>query len=375
MDEIKTKYIPWLEALHNDDMADLVVAREVESVLRSLKEHIDKSYKRPEGMYSKVRKAIEDKISHPPTLKLSRGIIKMNKAEYDASAWAMRKVVEMRNAKQTVFSLDYIVGVVEKLRKCVTFADRFCFLQLACGARAVELLDKNTSVFSDVGQNNIINQRGFAKKRGARANGDVTKPLLWTSAANFLCELQILRDEVGERGHTTRAEIAKSFSSQLVARCKDVWFENAANGQRTGTHINRSIYANVAYKSRGNAGESLTYFIKNVLGHEHMGTAASYMNLAVAYDNETALLQEASRQAEGVWRAAVVLENEEGVGVSVLLPPIRRMTPEQRAESLECHAMELRSLGVPVNRRNLISLGFQSKAIRKGALDSFKVDG
>jgi hypothetical protein len=218
----------------------------------------------------------------------------------------------------------------------------------------------------------MIRQEGFAKKRGDGPVPSVIKPLLWTSMSRFLAVLTQLREEVRGRDHQTRKAIAKSFSTQLGGLCKHLWCQHLMNGNRTGTHLNRAIYANVAYKTKGAAGQSLTHFIKNVLGHDTMGSASNYMNIDVAFQGEEKLLKEAQIQESLFERDSAELVTETGKSVSVCKPPIRRMSPEARNESVIYHANKLRSLGVPVKRSNLIALGFQSKAIRKEMLDEFR---
>lgn len=372
MEDIKTKFIPWLEALNQDNTEDPLIAREIEVVLENLKDHIDTNYKRPEGMYSKVRKMIGDVLVNSETIRKARQIIKMSKADYEASTAAARKVLEWKNARQTIFALDYICQVVGALRKCSTFADRFVFLQLACGARGVELLDRHTSRFFVTENSIMIGQEGFAKKRGTTRTDTIVKPLLWTSPSKFMEQLQLLREEVENRGHSTRKDIAKSFSGQLTALSKHWWYQHTANGHNTGTHINRAIYANVAYKERGQPNQSLTHFVKHVLGHDTMGSAANYTNIAVAFPGESRLLCEAKAQEDLYSRESVAFKNTEGDYVSICKPPIRRMTKDERAASILFYAHQLQGSGVLVNRSNLIALGFQSKAIRKGMLLPFR---
>jgi hypothetical protein len=373
MEEIRSHFIPWLVDVYKQGTEAPGAEEETSDILQQLKNHIDSNYKRPEGMYSKVRKLIQDQIPCERTCKQARNIIKMSRAEYEASTAAARRITEIKNTKQTVFTLKYITDVVSRVRKCVTFADRFVFLQLACGARAVELLDSGTSQFSLTDHPSYIRQSGFAKKRKDGECMEIVKPLLWTTSARFLRELSTLRRDAEERGHTTRREIAKSYSGQLVGYCKMLWFQHTMNNDRTGTHLNRSIYANTAYKHYGGARESLTHFVKHVLGHDTMGSAANYMNIAVAFENDEKLKQEAVAQENEFVRENVAFENDKGAIVSIPKPVVRKMTSTERKNDIIFHARELRANGIPVKRTNLIALGFQSKAIRKEMLDSFRV--
>lgn len=365
MERIKHYYIPLIVNGCEDLTSEDAIPGSVKYAVETLKEYIDANYKRPEGQYSKIRKMIYDGIAHPATMHFVAATIKMSKNQYDLVNRALSKVVQMKNANQTVLAYTFILAAVNKVRPCITFPEKFIFLQLACGARKIELLDEGTSLFKAIpNQRRLIKQFGFAKKGDASDIKEVTKPLLWIDSWDFLALLEEVREEVRARGKIGRNAIAKSFATQLECFCASLWPQNGANGYRTGTHLNRAIYANVAYHFRKRPGESLTHFIKHQLGHCSMGAAANYMNVSIAFEGDVLLRDEASRQELPFSDGGEIFVGEDGKQVLIEVPPIQKMTEEQRIEQVLYFAERLRAHNVRVSRGNLMRLGLQSGIIR-----------
>lgn len=372
MELIQHYYLPRLVGATETLSQDSPVPDSLQLHLVSLKDHIDASYARPEGMYSKVRKMIASRVQHIGVNAAARETIRQTKDEYEIAKKAAMAVTEKRNRHQTVISMKYILDVVDRLKGGHTFGDMVLLLMLSCGARKIELLDEETSQFSS-DDPKFITQRGFAKKSAASSTHTLTKPLLFIAADVFLVMLQYARLVVATREKKDKESIGKSFSHQLEKLSAHFWPQNTANGYRTGTHINRAIYANVAYRKFRAPNESLTHFVKVQLGHESMGTAANYMNVSIAFDTDEDLMEEAERQAEVLEDAKVPLENEDGEIELFLPPPCRKMTKEERMSVAYDFAEQLDKKGVKVNRANLMALGLQSRIITaSGVLDAFK---
>ncbi len=368
MQTIKEDLIPsiitaseWPESTHR--------TRVLTFCLHNLKKFVDENYTRPEGMYSKVRRLITDGLfewddkRNDEVIKLARGIVRQNQADFRATQAKARAVVDHKNSHQTVLSMVYVQEVVTRLKASEIFSDNVVLLMLSSGARKIEILDKGTSEF--FGHDSMpgrITQAGVAKRRDEEGL-PITKPLLFLKPQDFLRRLSRVREEVEERQKEGRVAIGKSFSHQLENLCQQLWPQHVENGYRTGTHINRAIYANVAYKKFGSPSESLTHFIKKKLGHDTMGSAANYMNVSIAFDEESALAEEAAIQAVAVEPHRVALEDEQGYLHEFTREPTRRMDKEDREELAKRFAKQMRIAGVPVNRRNLLELGIQSKIV------------
>ncbi len=364
MEEIKNFYLPKIVAICRDREGDEFDPSWLEETFVELLAHINKHYKRPEGQYSKVRKLIAAEISHPQILQQLRSTVKMTKDQFELANQAAAKVLEIKNSKQTVISLSFVNDIIGKVSPCISFGDKFMLVQLACGARKIELLDENTSVFKAVpNQRRLIEQVGFAKKGATPIVNSIVKPLLWIDSGHFLDCLEKIRVEVRARQKEGREAIAKSFSTQLERHCQFHWPQNVLNGYRTGTHINRAIYANVAYHYRRAAGQSLTKFIKHQLGHDSMGSAANYMNVAIAFADDGLLLEEAKWQEGDYQSLGIDFLTHEGEKVIIHQPPIRHLSEEQRYDELEHYRLLLEEKRVKVSRRALMRLGFQSRLI------------
>lgn len=363
MNLINEYYIPSIVALANDKREDEFDPLWLEGIFANLREHINVHYKRPEGQYSKVRKRIADQVSHPGILQQLRASVKMTKDQFELANHAARKVLELKNSRQTVISFLFVNSVVNRVRSCISFADKFVLLQLACGARKVELLDASTSAFFAVPhQRRLIEQAGFAKKRD-HVEHTIVKPLLWIDSDTFLTCLGEIRAEVTKRGKQGREAIAKSFSTQLERHCHLLWPMNPMNGYRTGTHLNRAIYANVAYHFRKGPGQSLTKFIKHQLGHDSMGSAANYMNVAIAFAEDDLLVEEAKWQEGVPVDGGVDFESNTGERIFIDKPPMRHLDLTQRHQELWHYRALLEERGVEVSRSTLMRLGFQSRLI------------
>lgn len=363
---IRDFYHPAL--LEFDAAGDIAGAQEL---IQKLKGHIDRSYKRPEGMYARARALVGSGVREKEITKALRLTVRQSQKEYSKTREEGERRVEHRNSNQTVFTLEYVSSVVGILRPGITFADKVILLMLSSGARKIEILDASVSdfTFSADGETHLV-QHGFAKKGRLAAITSISKPIIFLTSHRFLALLHEVRVEVAQRGKRGRVEIGKSFSHQLEKRSSDLWPQNLANGYRTGTHINRAIYANVAYLLHGAPDESLAHFIKHVLGHESMGTASSYMNVAIAREGDVEMNEKADELEENVDRQEVILESDDGESLLAFKPSTQKMTQEEReAKTIELGKW-LKSVNMPVTRALLMKLGCQSKVITSsGVLD------
>ena len=368
MQKLRDEFLPRLELSCEGHLSESEpVMAEAMTILLEMKDFIDQTYARPEGMYSKVRRMITERIPWllPAVIVAARQVLKQNQHDFKALQKKAEKVVAFKNSHQTVFTMAYIREVVTRLKASHVFSDNVVLLMLSCGARKIEILDASTSTF--FGHNDLkdrITQCGVAKRRAeGKDDNPITKPLLFLSPGDFIMRLTAVREEVEERGKKGRVAIGKTFSHQLEKLCQELWPQHVDNGYRTGTHVNRAIYANVAYRMFGVPGESLTHFIKTKLGHDTMGTAAHYMNISVAFDEDSPLAEEAERQAVVLEQNKVVLENKDGYQHEFVKPPMRWMEREDREELARNFAKQLQVSGIPVTRQNLIELGVQSKIV------------
>lgn len=344
-------------------LEDLGEDKEVAFHLQNLKRHIDRSYARPENMYSVARRLIND--VRPEIAKIARGILKQTREEYQARCAEDKARTEERNAEQTVLELSYIEGVVEDLKRGSGIADMVILAMLCCGARKTEILDPDTSNFfetEDHKKDEII-QAGVAKKK----DGDkmvVVKPLLWLDSENFLDLIARIRGFVFKRDE--EGKNMKTIAGSIARYSRWLWAQNPHNGNNTGTHINRAIYANCAYLQRRTPNQSITSFVKDVLGHESMSTAANYMQVAISEIPGDILSEEARRQYKAsIGPTLVYLKSRDDKLIPFRLPCIRKMTFDERCDLVDWTILKLERNNIPYRRATLLTLGFDSKFLAK----------
>lgn len=377
MDELRL-LVAELRILEADDSAIRTISSEQELLLYRIKEAVDTNYKRPAGMYSVVRRLISSSMSQIGVILRAREILKQTQEEYKNSQAAQQKAVVDRNERQTVFTLRFVEEVVEKLIRRGAFTDKVLLLMLACGARKVEILDPDMSEFEEVftfsspmGIQLIkpftICQKGLAKKRLAE-KVKIEKPLLWINALEFMRILGEVRAFVWKHKceHLNTAAAIKSMSPELERLSSALWPQAVANGVHTGTHINRAIYANVAYLEREKPGMSLTAFVKRVLGHAELGTACSYLHVSVASPTDRKLWLEGKKQEKAAI-TYVKLEGENGEKIKfrqLLGGSTKFNDAEKRAELADCIKQCTENSFHP-SRSLLMRLGFSAKFLAK----------
>ena len=136
----------------------------------------------------------------------------------------------------------------------------------------MEELSENVSIFEYIldedgnrRQDRIL-QRGVAK--GAKENKrTIEKQLLIISADEFMANLKIIRDAVGDDVERfTEAELSSKYNARLSAVVKQMFPEAASKRGRLGTHILREIYANATYQVLDHEPMSQNGWIAKVLG-------------------------------------------------------------------------------------------------------------
>jgi hypothetical protein len=342
-----------------------------QGTIDELKDFLDETYKRPEGMYSRVRRMIGQVVTNISTLMYLRQKVRMTPTQMEKGRRLAQETLETRNRNQTVLTIEYIREVIQRLRAGVTFADKVLLLMLACGARKIEVLNEKTSKFQPDGLH-YIRQIGIAKQKGGQ-DFTVRRPLCFIKTDEFINLLTDVRETVQKRHKESAKDIGKTFSHQLEKLSQFYWPQNVALNNRTGTHINRAIYVNMARKLYGERNESLTHFIKRCLGHESMGVAASYMNVDISFAADDDKREEALRQQENIDVDSVALNSKYWTTVTFRVVPKRKLTKQERcAVALDC-GKQLFAAGVPVTRVNLMALGVQSRIVTmSGVLNDFR---
>jgi len=164
-------------------------------------------------------------------------------------------------------TLQQFMRIVSILQSSDSEVDHLLFLILCCGARKCEILKLASFEDSsyDDERGNWILQTGFAKKRSTTHRDYVRKPLLLIPYERFRTRLEYVREWFDPKdSHFVEARV-----KELIPRVVEL-------GYRAGTHIFRALYANAAYSLRGKPNESLSSFIRDVLGHEGLDASLHY---------------------------------------------------------------------------------------------------
>jgi hypothetical protein len=288
MDEIRDYFLPKLEAYSAVANYTFEQTQDMNQILADLKEHIDWRYKRPEGMYSKVKKMVEAWGVDDMTKRV-KSVLRQTREQYVALHMAAKKKVIERNGKQTLIPYAHVMEVLNRLNDDDSIHSRVTLLMLCSGCRKIEILDP-TIEFSQVlsrmtGQIDpqLIEQRGCAKKRASekKALVKIVKPILFLSSDEFMSALEEVRGALSERNKKDRVTLGKTIATSMEKLAHELWPMSKDAGHRTGSHLSRAIYVNMAYQAHARGDESLNHFVARTLGHDELSTAAHYMNVRI----------------------------------------------------------------------------------------------
>lgn len=146
-------------------------------------------------------------------------------------------------------------------------------LESACGARAIELINKKVATFET-----IPNLPGFVRQTGqAKTNGrevePITKPIIGVTVDRFLERLEYARKFTNadvDNGMDNRA-LAKKYQPSSTDHVRSIY---PSMKKGSGTHKMRAVYSKASYLIHNpNEEVSPSVWMKTVLGH------GSYTNL------------------------------------------------------------------------------------------------
>lgn len=237
---------------------------EIIEVLLGVKSYIDRSYKRPANVYSRVRHLFKNS----PLLPLVRRVLKLTLAEFKAECKKQKDAVEAKNSRVVKFKPDYVAGVIGECKRGGSIAERGVALQLAVGCRQKDLFDDEVVFEAVAGEDSKVLQIGSSKKKGPFV---LEKQLICMTADEFRELLREFREELPPRAYEN-----SSFNRHMGEVTKEFF---PTQHERSGTHLNRAIYA--ACRRLLNESNSPARAIQLALGHEDMATAPHYMYVNV----------------------------------------------------------------------------------------------
>ena len=331
-----------------------------------------------------------------------KNIMKLDKTQKVTRESNSEQQVVNKNRNPIEFFYSDIVNQVEKRRNSSNWIDRFVVNQICSGTREVEQLSENVSTFEyilDEDGNNRqdqILQRGVAKT-AKESNRTIEKPLLIIQADEFMANLQIIRDEVGDDiERFTEAELSSKYNARLSAVVKKMFPAALSMRERLGTHILREIYANASYQVLNHDPMSQNGWIAKVLGHKEgsLNTVVSYTGVLIRTSvgltekKPLTLIAEIQSQIDQLKaeRPNVVLDSQvqlEGKNdEEVRLKKFKRkigMTAQEKEERLQDAVKQLEENGVKVTNKALRQMGIGADTVngftkKRTALKKRKVD-
>ena len=314
-----------------------------------------------------------------------KNIMKLDKTQKVTRETESDQAVVQKNRNPVEFFYTDVLNQVEKRRKSSNWIDRFVVNQICSGTREVEELSEKVSTFEYIldedgeRRQDVILQRGVAKA-AKESNRTIEKPLLIISADEFMANLQIIRDEVGDDVERfTEAEISSKYNARLSAVVKQMFPAAAKIRGRLGTHILREIYANASYQVLNHDPMSLNGWVSKVLGHKEgsLNTVVSYTGVLIRTSvgltekKLVTLYQELQAQIDHMKTQlpAPVLDSQvqfEAKDEEVRLKKFKRktgMTAEQKEERLQSAVRQLEENGIKITNKSLRSMGIGSQDV------------
>jgi hypothetical protein len=246
------------------------------SFMTSIKRFIDDHYKRPAHVYSQTKRLLRSTfpLKHP-IQQTALNILRESPRERQQSETKAQQALEKRNDNVTFFSPRYVQDVLITCAKSERVDDIFIALQLACGCRQRDLFDEEVCSFEAEGEKEIV-QRGSSKTKKPFL---LKKKLAYMPSSMFQRLLAVLR-------RCVRGDRLPRWNKILCDRTKEYFPVDQA---RSGTHINRALYAAMM---RHETGSSQPRSVQRALGHEKMSSSLHY--LYVDLNEEKGFKQELS---------------------------------------------------------------------------------
>jgi hypothetical protein len=310
-----------------------------------------------EDAYYKFRKQHLRKMQESEMKEYALSVFKTSRSDKQASKTKANAQRDKRLTNKLAIPLSSVLLKIQNALTSGMFSRQVLGLQLACGARSIEIVSHSVSDFSS-NHEDRIQQSGVAKNQEQPIVID--KPLLGCTATQFLDVLKQVRGVTRpfvDAGETNNELRRLTVGSVLAA--KD-YFPAAVSLWKTGvgTHLARAIYVNAAYhQAYGTSSTTMdhTTFVQQTLGHS-----------CILSNYNTIVITEEKEEEEMVISLPVRYEryNEKFVvidGVSLLKFRPCKMTPFQQRERLLTARNMLLQANLDPSKKNVRRLGIGSR--------------
>jgi len=269
----------FVEALFEDEGRE---SSEIFCLFHDIKAWIDENYRRPAHVYSQLKKTLK---AHKPEAtvihELAASIFKQTPQELQLSQTAARRAVEKRNEEVTHFNMSYINQRMAMLMESCDPVDQCICLQLAIGCRQCDLFDQDRVTFTKIDASHV-KQRGSSK---ADHNWEKIRWVFFLGADRFLKMLENFRWNLQpwEQSESEEDSTSRRISHWNKRLCKRTRFYFPVKSLRSGTHVNRALYASICryYEEGEYSSKTEPRSIQEALGHVNISTALHYMYVKV----------------------------------------------------------------------------------------------
>jgi len=203
--------------------------------------------------------------------RLSRELMFFKGSKYLKSKYK-NEVADRANDRVQI-SVDKYKKVLDKIKNSTDVLDKIIAVQMATGARSIEVID--LSKFKPSEKKGYIIQSNLAKKRADAKDNTVEKPVLYITPSHVEKLIKDIRDDTEDyRTGKTLAQITNNYNNRLNTRIRFLFSDEDITN-----HTLRAIYGNLSYELYGNkAKQTLNAWLSKTLGHnsDDLSTANSY---------------------------------------------------------------------------------------------------
>jgi hypothetical protein len=152
--------------------------------------------------------------------------------------------------------------------------------QLCSGCRLIEILSNEFEFKPSEVKENYIIQSNVAKNRTSEERA-VEKPVLFTSPAQFVKLIEIIRRNIIHKPNDTNITLSSRYDNRVNETIKKLAIKSGMPDGINSSHDMRKIYANYSHKLLAPANYGISMWIASVLGHGDTNSAVNYSTLRI----------------------------------------------------------------------------------------------
>jgi len=314
---------------------------------------------------SDINKIISERLNEPDFKKLrDQGLqinirvddtIKLNKKQ--------KKQTLEKNEDVILINANKINNLIKFLKDSNVFTDKVILNGLSTGCRFIEILDKNTSTFTESKEENKIVQIGVAKQKKEKKEGYI-KPVIFLKPSDVIDLTIFIRNQLTDDDlKKNKKQLTAKYSRRINKRLKDLLlkFNFSIKIRDQHFHTLRKIYANYCFELYGKQ-TTMSYpsYIKSILAHESYGALLNYTSVRIIFTKETEKKKEVKENKENKED-----KNKEDYLKQKYKNPKGRggKAKERRLKLLKELIIILKEKNIAVNYKTLQSFGYGNRIL------------